>query len=132
MYKDLAGNTLAQAYDFGSPKTAQVENQVKTAFVGTSDPIDLYRFTLTRASSISLSLRNQNQGNADLQLLSQTGKTLFSAQKGSRQRDTIKAEMSEGTYYIQVFPRKGDVTYRLVLAIAQKFSPGAIAVNITQ
>ncbi|MBW4515416.1 MAG: pre-peptidase C-terminal domain-containing protein [Timaviella obliquedivisa GSE-PSE-MK23-08B] len=123
MYQDLAGNTPTQAYNLGSPITAQFRSTVKTAFVGTNDPVDFYRFTLTRSSSISLSLRNRNQGNADLQLLNQPRKVLFSSQKGSQQRDTITAELAEGTYYIRVFPRKGDVTYQLILAIAQKFLP---------
>jgi hypothetical protein len=121
MFKDLAGNTPAQAYDFGSPKTAQVRNRVRTAFVGTTDPADFYRFTLTRSSSIDLSLRNLDRGNADLQLWNSAGKTLFSSQRGSKQRDTIATDLAAGTYFIRVFPQKGDVTYRLILAIAQKF-----------
>jgi Bacterial pre-peptidase C-terminal domain len=122
MFKDLAGNNPAQAYDFGSPKTAQVRNRVKSAFVGTNDLADFYRFTLLRSSSIDVSLRNLDQGNADLQIWNQAGKTIASSQRGRKQRETIATELSAGTYFIRVFPQKGDVTYRLILTIAQKFS----------
>jgi hypothetical protein len=120
MFKDLAGNTPAQAYDFGFPKTAQVRNKVN-AFVGKDDPVDFYQFKLTRSSSVKLSGLNRDQGNADLQLLNQAGTTLFSSQRGAKQKDQIATDLTEGTYFIRVFPRQGDVQYRLVLKIRQKF-----------
>jgi hypothetical protein len=124
MFKDLAGNTPAQAYDFGSPKTGRVTDKVN-AFVGTSDPNDFYKFKLTRSSSITLTLRNRDRGDADLELIDAIEKPLFASRRGANQRDRITSELNPGTYYIRVFPKAGpktsDVQYKLILKIVQKF-----------
>jgi hypothetical protein len=120
MFKDLAGNTPTQAYNFGTPKTAQVRNQV-SAFVGKNDPVDFYRFSLTRSSNVKLSLLNRDKGDADLQLRNEAGQTLFSARNGQGQRDRITADLAAGTYFVRVFPKQGDVQYRLILKIRQIF-----------
>jgi parvulin-like peptidyl-prolyl isomerase len=120
MFKDLAGNTPAQAYDFGSPRTAVVRNQV-SAFVGKDDPVDFYRFNLTRSSNVKLSLLNRDQGDADLQLRNEAGQRLFTSRLGVGVRDRITADLAAGTYFIRVFPKQGDVQYRLILKIKQIF-----------
>ncbi len=111
--QDFAGNSLAAARNIGTVDNATLD---LTDVVGRSDGDDYYRFALSAAGNIRLSLRNLN-ANADLQLLSSAGTVLQASTGANNANETINAfGLAAGTYYIRVFSQDGSNTgYRLGL-----------------
>ena len=71
--------------------------------VGTD--VDLYKFTITTAGTISLSLTTL-PANYDLQLLNSAGGLIVSSAKNSTNAESISnRSVTAGTYYARVFPR---------------------------
>lgn len=93
---DLAGNTLATAFNIGS---LVGQAQYRDAVNSTTDPSDYYRFTLTNPSTLNLAATTTGQGNSlsPLVLLQDTG-------GGQTTVVPIQANMQvqAGTYYVQV------------------------------
>jgi len=67
--------------------------------------VDLYKFTITTAGTISLSLTTL-PANYDLQLLNSAGGLIVSSAKNSTNAESISnRSVTAGTYYARVFPR---------------------------
>jgi hypothetical protein len=101
------GNTLNTALDLGSLS----QNINFTDFVGKTDPVDIYRFTLNRNSDVELIVGAVNQEtkldlikdyNNNGQINSGDGDILDYAYGYSSSNGEITQALEVGTYYIQV------------------------------
>jgi trimeric autotransporter adhesin len=108
---DLAGNTLATA----RAVTIGATPQVFTDAVGSSDPNDYYRFTLSDSRTLQLGLTGLSS-DADVQLLNSAGALITTSALGGAASETITQALTAGTYYVRVFPDGGSTTYNLSLA----------------
>lgn len=119
---DRAGNTLASARNlidlFGKATLPD--------FVGTADPIDLYKFTLTQSTVVTASIPASPTGTAaGLSILQDiNGNGLIDKREsvgdanntGSTAR-TVTRTLAAGTYYVEVFQITGAVSYDLSLIV---------------
>jgi Subtilase family/Bacterial pre-peptidase C-terminal domain len=114
---DTAGNTTAAARDLGFLTTTQSINE----FVGITDTLDYYRFTLTTASSVSLILDNL-QADVDIELLQQTKTDNLSPEliagsyNSDRQAERLDVGLKPGTYFVRVLPYRQSSKYTLNLS----------------
>ncbi|HBK21837.1 MAG TPA: peptidase S8/S53 subtilisin kexin sedolisin, partial [Planktothrix sp. UBA10369] len=101
------GNTLNTALDLGSLS----QNINFTDFVGKTDPVDIYRFTLNRNSDVELIVGAVNQEtkldlikdyNNNGQINSGDGDILDYAYGYSSSNGEITQALEVGNYYIQV------------------------------
>jgi Bacterial pre-peptidase C-terminal domain len=101
------GNSISQALDIGSLIGTRTFNQ----FVGTTDPNDFYRFTLTRDSRINLTLSGLTQ-DLDVEIIQDFDndgiidfdEELFNSRRVGTATDSITGELVRGNYFIRVFP----------------------------
>lgn len=132
--EDLAGNAtmtdlnvelvtvtgeLDEAVDLGT----LVAPITLSEFVGDSDPIDLYRFSLDTDSEFFLNLDGLS-ADADVDLIQDfnNNKTIdeneflnFSLQRGT-DAENINSPLAEGTYYIRIRQVEGNTDYNLNLS----------------
>jgi len=108
---DRPGNTPVEAWNLGTLEGTRPVGD----FVGATDPLDYYKFTLGSRSNFRVVLDDLT-ANADLQLIDSTGKTVlkFSANTGTN-ADIITTPLNAGQYYLLV---KGntDTSYNLELS----------------
>ena len=93
------GNSLNDAQDItlsNSPTTY-------SDWVGTTDPNDYYRFSLTQTSEFELSLTGLSDS-ADVELLDSSGNTLLHSSNFWLSDESINAQLLAGDYYIRVYP----------------------------
>lgn len=116
---DTAGKNLAEALHLG---VLDGDMQIEE-FVGQSDKVDYIRFTLTGDAAFTLSLSDLT-GDADVRLIhdanfnnkiARNEVIATSATRGSAD-ETIEADLSAGTYYIEVKRKAGDTYYTLNLS----------------
>jgi Bacterial pre-peptidase C-terminal domain len=118
---DTAGNTLFAARDLGT----LIGGRVVTDSLGANDGLDYYRFTLTTASTVDITLGGLG---ADLDLAVirdyngnggvDAGEVLLSSINRNTQPDRVTGTLAAGTYYIQVNPYNGaGSAYKLDLGI---------------
>ncbi|HEY9697847.1 MAG TPA: cadherin-like domain-containing protein [Trichocoleus sp.] len=109
MVKD-AGNTLKSARRISILDTARSTKEQ----IGAGDPRDFFRVKLGQRSSLTLSLTELN-ANANLTLLSKTGKVLAQSRRSGKQSESIATPLDAGVYYIQVSPgsRRDSTRYKL-------------------
>ena len=80
---------------------------------GGDDRTDYYKFTLTEARAVTLSLRRQD-ADADLYLEDGDGNVLASSTRGGTRGETIAETLEAGTYYVRVAAQEaGDNDYTL-------------------
>ncbi|MGB6294790.1 MAG: pre-peptidase C-terminal domain-containing protein [Rivularia sp. (in: cyanobacteria)] len=106
---DFAGNTLntARSISVGSTTTNFTDS------VGRTDTNDYYRFTLNQNSDFKLSLSGLTE-NADVRLLSSSGRTITSSFKSRNSSEAINRQLDAGNYFIQVLSRtRGNTDYNL-------------------
>ncbi len=106
---DLAGNSRARArrINVGSTTTNFTDS------VGRTDTNDYYRFTLNQNSNFKLSLTGLTE-NADVRLLSSSGRTIASSFKSGNSNEAIERQLDAGNYFIRVSPRtRGNTDYNL-------------------
>jgi len=101
--------TLNQARDLGNLSGKATYSQQGAVNSGTNE---LFKFKLSRSSSINLSLENLSS-NADLRLLSQSGKEIKRSTQANRGSESIQSRLGEGNYYIQVSAVGGGASYQL-------------------
>ncbi|NGZ28194.1 MAG: hypothetical protein G8345_15040, partial [Magnetococcales bacterium] len=107
---DQAGNTLTLAQNLGSLSGSQeVYN-----WVGSTDSLDLYRFTLDSNGIVNLFLTGL-LANADLYLLGSNGSVLETSNNSGVQSEDLTAELNAGTYYVRVMQNSGNTNYQLYL-----------------
>jgi len=116
--RDNAGNTLGTARNIGALSSTQTFSD----FVGTSDTNDYYRFSLRQASRFNLTL-NGLSADADIQLLSSTGLLLQGSYRGGNLAETINRDLSAGTYFVRVFPYRGNTNYNLTVSATASSPP---------
>lgn len=118
------GNTLNTALDLGSLS----QNINFTDFVGKSDPVDIYRFTLNRNSDVELIVGAVNQEtkldlikdyNNNGQINSGDGDILDDAYGYSSSNGEITQALEPGTYYIQV-SNNGATNYDLRVNVSPR------------
>jgi murein DD-endopeptidase MepM/ murein hydrolase activator NlpD len=122
-------NTLVSAFDLGILNTTQVIRE----FVGTSDPVDHFRFTLTApARELTVRLEDlQTRGRVELihdannNYEVDSGEVLASATPYSGNVGTFNRWLDPGPYYVRVQPHSGDTStsYTLTLAISHQPLP---------
>ncbi|MGC8711298.1 MAG: Ig-like domain-containing protein, partial [Leptodesmis sp.] len=96
---DIAGDTLATAFDLGTNVTGTGNYQNTISSVST----DFYKFTLGSSSQVNLSLTGFT-ANLDLQLLDENGGILQTVAAPDLTPEFIARTLTAGTYYIQVIP----------------------------
>jgi hypothetical protein len=75
-----------------------------TGLINVGSDVDLYKFTITTAGTISLSLTTL-PANYNLQLLSSTGKALVTSKNSGTTAENISnRSVTAGTYYARVYP----------------------------
>ncbi|WP_088891324.1 PPC domain-containing protein [Leptolyngbya ohadii] len=92
------GTTMGTALDAGNL------NQMKRTYrnrISNTDPTDMYRFTLTEAGAVNLSL-NRLSGDADLLLFNASGDEIAESSKHGRANESVKRQLNAGTYYVKV------------------------------
>ncbi|WAS05959.1 pre-peptidase C-terminal domain-containing protein [Gloeomargaritales cyanobacterium VI4D9] len=105
---DFAGNTFATARNItlGSTPTTF------TDWVGSTDTLDYYRFTLTQTSTVNLSLTGLS-ADAQLGLLDANGRWLAWDWRTGTASESITQELNAGTYFIEVRQGSGSTHYNL-------------------
>jgi trimeric autotransporter adhesin len=110
---DSAGNTLATAKNLG----ALTGTRSLQEFVGTTDPNDYYRFTLSSSSYLTVSL-NGLSADGDVQLLNASGQQIAISNGPGVNAESITASLAAGTYYIRIYPEVANNTsYNLGLSV---------------
>jgi parallel beta-helix repeat protein len=103
----LADNTLEAAVDLG----ALNRRQAVTDFVGTSDPLDYFKFSLEASDAVSVFFNGLSAGYS-LDLLGGTGTVLQSSTNSGTISDTnssttggsVTSFLNAGTYYVKITP----------------------------
>jgi hypothetical protein len=96
------GNNLNSALNVGNLSILKTF----TDFVGTLDPIDVYRFNLTQTSNFSLNL-NGLAADADVYLVADldqdgvwdNGESIYSSTRSNSSNETINATLGAGSYF---------------------------------
>ncbi len=105
---DVAGSTLAKAYALGTLTTTPV---ARPEWVGDSDPTDLYKFILAKASTVNLAFSGLGTGAALYwTVLDASGNVLRGA---STDNDPPNFDLGAGTYYLQIDTAGTNTGYRL-------------------
>lgn len=104
--------TLTQARNLGNLSGDATYSRQGAVNSGTTD---VFKFKLSRSSSINLSLGNLSN-NADLRLLSANGKEIKRSAQANRRSESIHNRLAEGNYYIQVSANGGSASYQLDIA----------------
>ncbi|GAB4298216.1 MAG: hypothetical protein Fur0025_36590 [Oscillatoriaceae cyanobacterium] len=117
---DTAGNTLNTARDLGILSGSQTLNE----FVGDVDTQDIYRFTLSNSSNLSINLQELS-ADADLQLIrdnngngvvDENDKIESSASPDNAAEAISTNALPPGTYFVAVNQYEGNTTYNLSLS----------------
>ncbi|MBM0744200.1 tandem-95 repeat protein [Phormidium sp. CLA17] len=124
---DVAGNTPATAFNLGSGLGQSATYRDR---VGGLDPNDYYRFDITNATQVSLSLTNLT-GNVDLQLLDGSGNTILgSSSQSGLSPESIIRPLPTGTYYARVFPALGQAESLYTLSVNITSAPVLVSNNL--
>jgi hypothetical protein len=126
MRADLAGNTLLTALDVGSAVLATPQGFYDST--NNTDQNDLYRISLSRQSQLSLQL-SQMTGDADLQVLDQTGHQIYGSNQISRREESLTVDLAAGVYYINVANFDGAADYYLQMSNASTPPPIVVPSN---
>jgi serine protease len=105
---DLAGNTFATARNITLSSTPTTFRD----WVGSTDTLDYYRFTLNQVSTVNFSLTGLS-ADADLSLLDANGRLLARDRRSGTASESITRELNAGTYFIEVRQRSGSTHYNL-------------------
>ncbi len=108
----VALTTLNQAHNLGNLSGDTTYSQQGAVNSGAND---LFKFKLSRSSSINLSLGNLSS-NVDLRLLSENGKEIKRSAQANRRSESIQSRLGEGNYYVQVSAVGGGAGYQLDIA----------------
>ncbi|MCH2050145.1 MAG: pre-peptidase C-terminal domain-containing protein, partial [Trichodesmium sp. ALOHA_ZT_67] len=98
---DSGGDTLETAGDIGDISTPKTLSN----WVGSADPNDYYKFTLTEDSNVNLNLTGMDD-NGQLYLYDSEGEVLTSSINDSNTDEAIITNLNPGTYYVWVWRYK--------------------------
>ena len=104
-----------------------------TGLINVGSDVDLYKFTITTAGTITLTL-NTLPANYNLQLLNSTGGTVVTSRNsGTTAENIANRQVAAGTYYARVYPNNTSTfnattcyTLRVALGTASKVNPVAV------
>lgn len=96
---------------------------VRRDFVGLSDRLDFYKFSLNRSSNVRFQLSGL-QANADLVMLNGTGRIIAQSRQGGNLAEQINRNLAAGTYYVQVVNRSRGTRYTLTGSATPPPNPG--------
>jgi Ca2+-binding RTX toxin-like protein len=127
------GNILATAYNVG---TLTGIRQFKE-FVGTVDPIDFYKFSLTSTQDIKLLLSGVTQSYLDPYIYQDknnngvldTGEQLYVDYAGSSRNGEINTTLGAGTYYVAIAQDTINVNSNYTLQLSATAAPPSIALD---
>jgi hypothetical protein len=107
---DQAGNTL------GSARSINVTTIPTTYrdWVGNSDPIDYYQFTLTESTNVQLQLTNLT-ADANMSILSRNGSPIIQLRNPGTTPEQFRATFQPGTYIISVTQGTGETFYDFII-----------------
>jgi len=105
---DFAGNTFATARNITLSSTPTTFRD----WVGSTDTLDYYRFTLNQASVVNFSLTGLS-ADAQLGLLDANGRWLAWDWRSGTASESITRELNAGTYFIEVRQGSGSTHYNL-------------------
>ncbi|NGZ29351.1 MAG: hypothetical protein G8345_21005, partial [Magnetococcales bacterium] len=109
---DLGGSTTGAAYNMGV-----IGGEVWLSdWVGSSDTVDFYRFTLAASGNVAIFL-NGLMADADLYLTNATGSVQAYSVLGGDEDERIIRGLAAGTYYARVNQFAGDTSYQLGLML---------------
>lgn len=86
--------------------------------LGISTPTQSYKLQLTQRSSLNLEL-SKLTANADLSLVSRSGKVIERSSGKGRNDESITQTLNSGTYYVRVDRQQGKTRYQLNIALAE-------------
>lgn len=107
-----ADDSAATARDLGTLTATPI---TVSDFVGSVDPQDFTRFTITRSSDFRLSLSSMT-ADADVRLQNAQGQFVASSTRGGAQTEELNCQLSAGTYFVRVYQYSGDTNYDLTLS----------------
>jgi uncharacterized repeat protein (TIGR01451 family) len=117
---DKAGDTIVKSFDLGS-----IASIVSVSdFIGSIDPVDLYRFTVSNALGLKARLTGLS-GDADLEIfrdldgngvLDATEQVANSILSGVSDEEIILQGVAPETYFVRVAQFEGDTDYTLVVS----------------
>ncbi|MEH2247171.1 calcium-binding protein [Nostoc sp.] len=127
------GNTLDTAYNIGN----LTGNKTFTEFVGSVDPLDYYKFSLTSTNNITLLLNGVTQNYLYAKIyydknnngLIETGDELYSEIAGSGSNAQITKTLGAGNYYVEISQYYNNVNSNYSLQLAATSAPASIASN---
>ncbi|MDF5737751.1 MULTISPECIES: hypothetical protein [unclassified Nostoc] len=127
------GNTLDTAYNIGN----LTGNKTFTEFVGSVDPLDYYKFSLTSTNNITLLLNGVTQNYLYAKIyydknnngLIETGDELYSEIAGSGSNAQITKTLGAGNYYVGISQYYNNVNSNYSLQLAATSAPASIASN---
>ncbi|WP_392535780.1 calcium-binding protein [Nostoc sp. C117] len=129
------GNTLGSAYNIGTLTSTQTIKE----FVGSVDPVDYYKFSLTSTNDVTFQLSGVTQNYLDVAIyydknnngLIETGEQLYIDYAGSSRNGQITTTLGAGSYYIGIFPdaNYSNVNSNYSLQLAATSAPPSIASN---
>jgi len=99
-------------------------------WVGSSDYQDLYKFVVTTAGSIALSL-NGMTADADLGLYNSQGVLLAASINYGTANESLIGTIGQGTYYLGVFSHSGNTAYNLTANNTQNPTTAITAASAT-
>ncbi len=129
---DSAGDTLATAMDMG----VLTGTRTLTDFVGGIDPVDLYRFTIPAADSLTITLSGLS-ADADIEFYRDTnGNGILDADEilgesrrsGSDDDQISLTSLLAGEYFIRVLQYEGETDYSLNLEVTSREDRPAVHV----
>ena len=105
------GETIGQALDFGSFDGDGALSY--TEVVGSSDPVDLYQFSISQNNEFNFVLEGLS-ADADLHLVDSNGAILVASDNLGTSVEILTASLPAGTYYLGVASYDGlDTSYNL-------------------
>jgi Calx-beta domain/RTX calcium-binding nonapeptide repeat (4 copies) len=129
------GSTLATAYNIGN----LVGIQQFKEFVGNTDPLDYYKFSLTNTQNIQLLLSGVTQSYLDPYIyqdknnngLIDTGEELYSDYASTSRNGVINTTLGAGTYYVGIRqdPSSLNVNSNYSLQLSATVAPPSIAID---
>ena len=128
LINDAVGNTIATAFNIG---TLDKNATFRESLGGANDLEDVYQFTLSANSSLSLTLNNLS-ANVDLQLLNSSGVVIqTSAIAGNSAESISSGLLAAGTYYVRLCLNGSGITsYTLNLSAALPICGNSVQINV--
>ncbi|AFY34510.1 PPC domain-containing protein [Calothrix sp. PCC 7507] len=93
------GSSFSSAFDLG--EFSRNIGRSQSDFVGSSDPNDYYRFTVSEAGNYRVRVNNLT-ADADLQLYNSSQVVIGSSSNGGTASDAVTSYLNAGTYYARV------------------------------